>query len=473
MENGNKKRETFSSGLAVFFATLGSALGLGNIWKFPYLTGVNGGGAFLFAYLICVLLVGIPVMVSEFFIGRSTRKNIMGAIKALTPNWFWRLIAVFGVLAAYFIMFFYSDVAGWVYYYVFKSLTGRLSGATVDSASKLFGKSIVGPFEPIIWQLIVLVVVSAIIIAGVKKGIERVTKTLIPVLFVLIIIIDIRSLTLPNAMQGVNFLFHVDFSKLTPVVLLAALGLAFFKLSLGMGTMTTYGSYITEDTNMIANAAKVAVADSVVSILAGLAIFPAVFSFGIEPTKGASLLFITLPMIFAKIPFGGVLLFAFFLLTAIVATTAMISIVECVTAYFSEEFKCSRTKAVIINALIIAGIGVLATLSADSSALLGNIKIPFWDGASRGFFDTFDFLSSNILLPLGGLLIVLFVGWFTDKNKVEDELTNHGLLKNKVYIDVFYVITKFVAPLLIVIVFLSSIGVLDKIIVFIRSIFKF
>ena len=403
-DSSGKKRETFSSGLAVFFATLGSAVGLGNIWKFPYMIGSNGGGAFLFVYLLCIIFVGLPVMISEFYIGRKMRKNVIGSLKQLKPNSNWKIIGVFGIITAYLILFFYSCVAGWVYSYVFKALRGDFSSTSVQSVKSTFTNTLLGPVPPIIWQVIVLATVSIILIMGVQKGIEKVTKTLMPVLFLLIILCNIRAITLPGASQAIKFLFKIDFSMLTKQGILAALGLAFFKLSLGMGTMVTYGSYFTKDNNLIGTSARVAISDTLVSILAGIAIFPAVFSFNMQPGAGPGLLFMTIPLVFSKIPFGNILLVLFFILTSIAATTAMMSILEVLVAYYSEERGFTRKNAVIINAVIIAVIGVLATLSADSGSILGNIKI-----FGKGFFDLFDYMSSNILMPIGGLLIALLL----------------------------------------------------------------
>lgn len=456
MQEGQaKQREGFSSSLAVFFATLGSAVGLGNIWKFPYLVGENGGGAFLLVYLACIVFVGIPVMVSEFYIGRKTHKNAVGALKELSPGTSWKYIGTMGVLASYFIMFFYSCVAGWVYFYLFKALRGDFADITMATAKAQFASVLIGPLSPIIWQVIVMGVVAAILAAGVKQGIERITKTLMPLLFVLIIICDIRALTLPGAAAGMEFLFHIDFSQLSAAAILTALGLAFFKLSLGMGTMTTYGSYFTDDNKIFNTAAKVALSDTLVSLLAGIAIFPTVFSFGMEPGAGPGLLFMTIPLVFSQMPFGNVLLVAFFFLTSIAATTAMLSLVEVPTAYMAEEKGISRKKAVVINALLIAIIGVLATLSADKGSLLGSYTI-----LGRGFFDWFDYLSSNIMLPVGGLLIALFAGHVIKKEDLKHELSNHGVLKIDALIDVYYFIIKYVTPALLLIVFLNSVGII-------------
>ena len=467
MSEPNIKREGFSSGLAVFFATLGSAVGLGNIWKFPYLTGANGGGAFLLIYFICIVCVGVPVMVSEFYIGRRTRKNAVGSFKVLTgnPGTPWKGIGLMGVAAAYLIMFFYSDVAGWVYFYCFKAFTGQLAGITKDAVGPLFGQVIgagtagqplsAATLSPLVWQVIVMTVVGTILSMGVRGGIERITKTLMPLLFLLIIICDIRALTLPGAGKGIDFLFHVDFSKITAPVILSALGLAFFKLSLGMGTMITYGSYFTDDNHMIQTAGKVAASDTLVSMLAGLAIFPTVFSFGMEPSAGPGLLFMTIPLVFNQMPFGGILLACFFLLTCFAATTAMLSLVEVPIAYFVEELKISRVKATVFNCTLIALVGITATLSVDSSSYLGQYKF-----FGKGFFDLYDYLSSNIILPLGGLCIALFVGYCNKREDIADELSNHGTLANAATVDAYRFIIRFVSPALLILVFLNSVGIL-------------
>jgi len=453
--NPQIKRETFSSGLAVFFATLSSAVGLGNIWKFPTVTGMNGGGAFLVTYLLCVLIVGLPIMIGEFYIGRRTRRNPVGAYKTLKPNSAWHSIGFMGVASGFLIMFFYSCVAGWVYSYVFKAIRGDFANVTNETSGQIFGQTITGLMPPIAWQIGVMALVSAILVLGVKNGIEKISKTLMPVLFLLLIVIAIRSVTLPGAREGLTFLFHVDFSKLSGGVVLTALGLAFFKLSLAMGTMTTYGSYFTEDNNMIKTSVKVALSDTVVSLLAGIAIFPAVFSFNLQPEGGPGLLFETLPLVFSKIPFGGVLLVAFFALTAMAATTAMLSIVEVPVAYFTEEKGMTRTKSVLVTSSIIVLVGVLASLSATKGSLLGNVDI-----FGKSFFDLFDYLSSNILLPVTGLLISIFVGYFVKKEDIKKELTNNGTLKMDKTIDVFYFVIRYITPLLVILVFLNSIGVI-------------
>ncbi len=449
-----KTRDTFSSGLAVFFATLGSAVGLGNIWKFPYLTGQNGGGAFLLVYLACIVFVGLPVMLGEFYIGRRTRRNAVGALEKLAPGTPWKHIGTMGVAAAGLIMFFYSSVAGWVYFYLFKALRGDFAAVTMEGAKAQFGALVVDPVTPVVWQFVVLAVVAGILVMGVKKGIERITKTLMPLLFVLIIACDLRALTLPGAADGVRFLFAADFGKLSVAAVLTAIGLAFFKLSLGMGTMITYGSYFTADNNLFGTGAKVALSDTLVSLLAGLAIFPTVFSFGLEPGAGPGLLFMTIPLVFSQMPFGAVLLVAFFFLAAIAATTAMLSLVEVPVAYLAEEKGLPRPRAVVLTAGLIFAVGILATLSVDKGSLLGGLTF-----MGRGFFDWFDYLSSNILLPLGGLLIALFVGRIADKADVARELATGSPAAARL-LPVYFFILRYVTPALLVVIFLSSVGVI-------------
>ncbi len=450
------ERGTFSSGLAVFFATLGSAVGLGNIWKFPYLTGQYGGGAFLLVYFLCIIFVGLPVMLSEFFIGRSTRKGAVGAFEKIAPDTSWKNIGKMGVAASYLIMFFYSCVAGWVYYYLFKAIRGDFVSITMESASVQFGSVVTSAVIPLFWQFVVMAVVSGILILGIRKGIERVTKTLMPLLFVLIIICDIQALSLPGAMDGVRFLFEVDFEKLTGTAILTALGLAFFKLSLGMGTMITYASYFTKENNLLGTGLKVAASDTIVSLLAGLAIFPTVFSFGLEPGAGPGLLFMTIPLIFSQMPFGSLLLTAFFFLTAIAATTAMLSLVEVPVAYLMEEKNIPRRTAVLINGVLIFAIGILATLSADKASVLGHITF-----MGRGFFDWFDYLSSNILMPLGGLLIVLFTSHVVSRRSFAQELTNNGTLKIEWFLPFFFFVTRYITPALLIVIFLNAVGIIS------------
>ncbi len=296
----SQARDGFTSTFGALMATLGSAVGLGNIWKFPSLTGTNGGAGFLLVYLAATLLVGLPVMVSEIMLGRTARADAITTFDKLAPRnqWWWKAIGWMGFAAALLIMAFYSEVAGWVYAYIFKSLSGEIATTDPKAAAVVFGQLVANPWSSLIWQWVVLALTGFIIAFGVSKGIEAVTRRLMPLLFILLLILCVRSLTLSGAGQGLAFLFDIDFAKITPAVMLTALGLAFFKLSLGMGTMLTYGSYFRDNQNIAATATRVMFADLSVSLLAGIAIFPAVFAFGFEPAAGPSLVFMTIPAVF-------------------------------------------------------------------------------------------------------------------------------------------------------------------------------
>lgn len=436
-----KPRDSFTSNLGVLAATLGSAIGLGNIWKFPYITGENGGAAFILVYLVCVLLVGLPVMIAELLIGRKTKANAVGAFKQLEPGRPWYLIGLLGAVSSFLIMAFYTNVAGWVYAYVFKSATGSLLSTNPTYTSEVFNGFITAIWSPLIWQWITLLIVGGIITAGVSKGIERITKTLMPVLFLLLIICGIRALTLPGAAEGLKFLFYPDFSKITWGVVLAAMGLSFFKLSLGMGTMITYGSYMGNRQDIPRTAFKVMLSDTIVSLLAGIAIFPAVFAFGFEPSAGPSLLFITIPTVFASMPYGTVFMALFFILVSIAATTAMISLLEVPVAYFCEEFRWPRMKATFVCLGILAVIGASATLS---TSVLADFKV--WD---KNLFDLYDFLTSNVIMPISGIAVAVYLGWRWGNKKIQDEASNQGEINNIRFVRVLVFILKYIAPVAI------------------------
>ena len=466
--SAEKTRDGFSSTLLALMVALGSAVGLGNIWKFPYMTGTGGGGAFLVIYLFFVFCVALPIMISEFTIGRRSRKNAVASFKVLTgnPHTPWALTGFIGVLSSYLIMFFYSCVAGWVYCYTFKAATGAFAGITKDSAGAMFMAAIGAggagqPFfskivlAPVFWHILVLVVIGTIISLGVAKGIEKAVQVMMPALFALLIICAVRALTLPGAGAGLRFLFHVDFSQVTPAVVLSAMGLAFFKLSLAMGVMITYGSYFTSDADLTSSPLKIAVADICVSMLAGLAIFPTVFSFGVEPGAGPGLLFITIPLIFSQMPFGQILLFAFFLLTAFAANGAMLSLVEVPTIWLSEEFNISRKKAALINCVLIGAVGVLSAGSADATGYFGGFKF-----LGRGFFDLFDFLSSNLLMPIGGFFIAVFAGYAMKKQDLAAELSNNGTLSNESRVNFIRILLRYVTPLLVLVILLNGLGII-------------
>jgi NSS family neurotransmitter:Na+ symporter len=398
-----------------------------------------------------VALVGLPVLIAEHLIGRRTRLNAVHAYGSIVPGQkFWAAIGWAGMASALLIMAFYTDVAGWVFAYVFKSIAAAAGGPALGSGT--FGALAGGTVEPLLWQLGVLALTSTIIAVGVSKGIERVTKALMPLLLALLLICDIRALTLPGAFAGVDYLFKPDLGKLSGTVLLAALGLSFFKLSLGMGTMTTYGSYLPASTRIAPNAIRVALADTLVSLLAGLAIFPAVFAFGGEPAGGPGLLFNTIPLIFGKMPLGGLFTALFFVLAAVATIGAMVSLIEVPVAFIVEKGRMKRRTAAYLTGAAMFALGSLATLS--QSPVLGSVKV-----LGKNFFDLFDFLSSNVLLPVGGLAIALVAGWLLAKDDFRAEL-GKGYAAAPRYAMTFRGILKFVAPVLVALILLNGFGLI-------------
>jgi NSS family neurotransmitter:Na+ symporter len=445
-------RDGFTTGLGIIAATLGSAVGLGNIWKFPFLTGVNGGANFIIVYLISTLLVGLPIMIAEIMIGRRAKADAVTSLQRLAPGKAWWLIGAVGVLSAFLILAFYTEVAAWVFAYIFKAALGGMLSTDPEVTGQAFNELITDPWQSLLWQWLVLALISGIIIMGVSRGIEKTTKRLMPLLFLLLVIVGIRSLTLPGAMEGLVFLFWPDFSKLTAATLLTAMGLAFFKLSIGMGTMMTYGSYFRDDQNIPATATKVMLADLAVSMLAGIAIFPAVFAFGFEPGAGASLLFITIPAVFSAMPFGHFFIVIFFVLAAIAATGAMLSLLEVPVAFLNERLGVSRLKATLGTVALLALVGSTAALS---NSVLAEFK-PF----GMTLFDLYDFMTSNVLLPVGGLFLCLFAGWVWGFDEVKRALTNEETLPNERIVRALFGIVKFVTPVLVLIVLLNGLNIL-------------
>ena len=446
-------RDGFTTTFGALVATLGSAVGLGNIWKFPSLTGSNGGAGFLVVYLACTILVGLPVMIAETMLGRTARADAVTSFDRLAPKgqgW-WKIIGWMGFAAALLIMAFYSEVAGWVYAYIFKSMTGEIATTDPKAAAVVFGKLVSDPTSSLIWQWVVLGVTGIIIAFGVSKGIEAVTRRLMPLLFVLLLVLCVRSLSLSGASAGLAFLFDPDFTKITPAVILTALGLAFFKLSLGMGTMLTYGSYFRPEQNIPATAARVMFADLSVSLLAGIAIFPAVFAFGFEPAAGPSLVFMTIPAVFTSMPGGTVFMTVFFVLTAIASVGAILSLLEVPVAVLSQRFGLPRKVAAITTIGLIALLGVPAALSQGVLAKTTLFGL--------NPFDLFDFLSSNILLPLGGILICLFVGWVYGLAAPEKRMATEGSQAERLTIRTVFFLVRWVAPVAIAVVLLHGLGV--------------
>lgn len=436
------KRDGFGSAFGVLVAMAGSAVGLGNLWRFPYLVGTNGGAAFIILYLACILVLALPIMYSEFIIGRRSQANVFGAYKKLAPGTKWCNVGFIYVLCSITIISFYSVVGGWTINYFVKALTFSFTYASEVQLGSMFNQTVTSVASPLVYMLIFLGLTALIVLAGVKNGIEKYSKIMMPLLFVLVLVIAVRSVTLPNAQQGLSFLFKPDFSKVTSQTFLEALGQAFFSLSVGAGTILTYSSYVKKEENIVSLSVKTAISDTMFAIIAGLAIMPAVFSFGISPTQGPGLVFVTLPYIFNQLPLGSLLAILFFFALFIAALTSSISMLEVIVAYLDEEFKLKRKFSIILSLLVIAFLGVFCSLS---QGVMADVKI-----LGNNIFDFFDKSSANILLPLGGLIAVVFVGWKMKKADYADEISSGGLVKfSKATISILYFFIKYIAPIVI------------------------
>ena len=445
------KRATFGSKIGVILATVGCAVGLGNIWRFPYMLGENGGAAFLLVYISCILFLGIPVMITEFFIGRYSRKNAAGAFKVMAPGTKWSVIGYNGVTAAFLILGYYAVVSGWTLEYIVQAFSGSLEGKNATDFADEFTAFSTGVFRPILWTVVFIALTHIIIISGVKEGIERASKVMMPVLFLILIALCVRSATLPGASEGLSFLFNPDFSKIDSSVVLSAMGQAFFSLSIGMGCLITYASYFGKQTNLQTTALQVTILDTLVAVLAGVMIFPAVFSFGIEPTTGPELVFITLPNVFEQLPFGNIWSFVFFVLLALAALTSTISLHEVSTAYVHEEYHISRKKAAIIVSVGVTIVGILCSLSMgvlSSYTLFG-----------LNFFNLLDFVTAKIMLPLGGMMICIFTAKRVDKLLLKEEVTNHGTIRFY-FFSTYVFFVKYIAPIGIGLIFFNELGLL-------------
>ena len=442
-------RESFGSGFGVLVAMAGSAVGLGNLWRFPYLVGTNGGAAFIIIYLAFVLLLALPIMYSEFIIGRRSQANVFGAYKVLAPNTKWCNVGLVYVLASLCIISFYCVVGGWTLDYFWKALTFQFSTPDTALLGNMFNSTVTSSTEPLVFMLLFLLVTALIVMAGIKDGIERYTKVMMPILFVIVIIVAIRSVTLPGAAAGLEFLFRPDFSKVTAKTLVDALGQAFFSLSIGCGTIMTYASYVNKKENIVGLSVETAVADTLFAIIAGLAIMPAVFAFGISPSEGPGLVFITLPYIFGQIPLGAFLAIMFFFMLFIAALTSSISQLEVIVSYLIEEFKLGRKVSILASMAVVVTFGVLCSLS---QGLLSHIQI-----LGNNIFDCFDKFSSNILLPVGGFFAVIFVGWKMKKPDFTDEITSGGVHPFKRwFLTYVYFSIKYLAPVVVAVVLVSG-----------------
>lgn len=442
------ERAMFTTKLGAVAAAVGSAVGLGNIWRFPYETGQNGGAAFLIIYVCAVIFLGIPLLIAEFVIGRSAHANVARAFKKLAPGTPWYWVGVMGMLVAVIILGFYLVILGWTLSYTYHAVMNDF--VSLQSTSDYFSTFITNPWEPIIWLVISILVNAVIMMAGVQKGIERASNWMMPLLFILLLILVINSFFLPGFKQGCDFLFNPDFSKVTPKTFIVAMGQAFFSLSVAMGIMLAYGSYLGDNTKIGKTAAQVATLDTLIAMLAGVVIFPACFSYNIEPGSGPGLVFITLPQVFLQMPGGYFLCIAFFVLIALAGVTSCMSLFEVPISFLQEELNLSRKSSTWITMLIVFVLGIGTSLS-----------LGVWDMKIFGdtFFDFCDKITSLYMMPIGAFFISLFVGWKLDRAIISDALTNWRT-DSGWYIRPLLWILRVFTPVFILLIFMSGLGVI-------------
>ena len=449
-------RGNFGSKLGIILATAGSAVGLGNVWRFPFMAGHNGGAAFIIIYFGCILLLGIPGMVSEFIIGRHSQANAARAYHHISGGRkLWRMVGYLGILTATIILGFYAVVAGWCLQYLYASLLGHLNG-DANYVIDYFRSFSTHPLKPCLWAVAFLLITHMVVSRGVQKGIEKASKLLMPLLMVLLVTIVIASCLLPGSQEGIEFLLKPDFSKVSSSVMLEALGQAFFSLSLGTACLCTYASYFKRDTNLLGSAMQIALLDTLIAILAGLMIFPAAFSVGVEPDSGPSLVFITLPNVFqlafASIPaLGYIIGVLFYALLVFAALTSTISMHEIGTAFFSEEFHLSRTKAVWVLTIICSLLAIGCSLSVGAGDKIALFGLPLLDFC--------DYITAQIMLPMGAFFTSLFVGWFVDQQLLHDEFTNNGTVSTR-FFRIYQFAVRFVVPVCIALIFLHQFDIL-------------
>jgi Na+-dependent transporters of the SNF family len=446
------KRVGFATRLGAIAAAVGSAVGLGNIWRFPFEAGQNGGGAFILVYIGCILVMGIPVILSEFVIGRSTHSNMKSALKRLSPGKKYYLFSYVCIAGSFVVIGFYSVVCGWIIEYLYQAALGGLSGHTPQEYSDMFSSLVANPWRCVGWTVLFLCVNFVVMSRGIEKGIERVSSIMMPLLFLILLVFCVNSLLLPGASKGLDFLFYPDFSELTIRGVLDAFGQAFLSLSIGISCLVTYSSYFKDDTSLTKDAVTVAVLDTLVAILSGVMIFPAVFSFGVEPTAGPRLIFEVLPGIFQQMTGGYVWALLFFLLVFFASLTSTISLSEIPITFMIEEHKMTRRIAIAWTALLTFTLAVLAALSFN---VLDDVTI-----FGKNIFDAMDYAASNIFMLLGGLFTAVYVGWILDRKVVHDQLTNGGRLKGRVVEPYLIFCLRYIAPVSIIFIFLYLTGII-------------
>lgn len=443
-------RDSFGSRFGALVAMAGSAVGLGNLWRFPYLVGENGGAAFIIVYILLSFLICLPIFVSEFVIGRRSQKNAYAAFRDLSGGSEWRWIGLFTVIVPLIVLSYYSVIGGWSVEYLLKSLTFSFSDASRITMNTMFTDFVSSTWAPLATHTVFLLFTTLIVIVGIKDGIEKFSKVMMPLLFIIVVAIAIYSLMLPGASAGVDYLFRPDFSKIDAKACASALGQAFFSLSLGFGTIMTYASYVSKKENILTQSIATAISDLMFALIAGVAIMPAVFAFGIDPQAGPGLVFETLPYIFGQMPAGGLIAILFFAALLVAALTSSISMLEVAVAYLVEEKKFSRVWACITLFVICWIVGALCSLSFGP---LSDLRI---NGGN--LFDFFDSLSSNVLMTLGSLFTVLFVGWRLKRTDIYDEFTNGGTFSTNARIfGVLWFLIRYICPLAIISIFLVGI----------------
>ena len=443
-------RDSFGSRFGALVAMAGSAVGLGNLWRFPYLVGENGGAAFIIIYILLSFLICLPIFISEFVIGRRSQKNAYAAFRDLSGGSAWRWVGLFTIIVPLVVLSYYSVIGGWSIDYLIKSLAFSFTNSTSQSAmSTLFTDFVSSTWAPLFAHTGFLIATTLIVVVGIKDGIEKFSKVMMPLLFVIVVVIAVYSVTLPGAKAGLDYLFNPDFSKITGKACAAALGQAFFSLSLGFGTIMTYASYVDKKENILFQSTATAVSDLMFALIAGMAIMPAVFAFGLNPQSGPGLVFETLPFVFGQMPAGGIVAILFFLALLVAALTSSISMLEVAVAYLVEEKKFSRVWACVVLFVLCWVVGAACSLSFGP---LAGVKI-----GGENLFDFFDGLSSNVLMTLGSLFTVVFVGWRLKKTDVYDEFTNGGSLsRNARIFGVLWFLIRYVAPLAIITIFISG-----------------
>jgi len=454
MDNSNQqqKRDSFTSQLGVILAASGSAIGIGNVWRFSYVVGINGGGAFLLVYLICAALVGLPLIMAELSIGRHTSKSAFTAFKQIAPKSFWWIGGATGVLSAFLIMTYYPLVAGWSLGYMFESVFNWKP--MISDTATFFNNYVSGSVKPLVMIIVTLVLTALTLVGGVAKGIEKWNKILMPALAVIIIVLIIRSLTLPGSLEGIKFLFYPDFSKITIKTLLDALGHSFYSLSVGMAIMITYGSYIRKDEDLVQSSVTVCVLDTAAALMSGVAIFPAVFALGFEPDSGAGLAFITLPKAFATLPGGQIFAVLFFLLLTVAALSSMMSLLEVIVAFFVDEFHINKKKILIVLVVLLFVLGIPSHLSFGPMA---DFKI-----FGLTYFDFMDKFSANVLIPITGLLTAVFVIFRFGVKSSHDELLCSCKNPKGLLIRSYPVLIKYIVPISVIFILLNATGVFSR-----------